>query len=164
VAIVGPKGSGKTTLLEELSRNLTADTVMVRIPGSSKQPWRTVKNQLPAIVGPEFAVLIDGAEQLGGIGWRRLLYAARRARYLIATLHRPGLLPTLIDCRTEPGLLRDLVCELVPEDAPTLEPELNDLFARHDGNIRSCFRELYDVYGGRSPMSSRAEVKRLVPA
>ena len=150
VAIVGPKGSGKTTLLEELASALPGEPVQARIPGSYPDPWRTVHNQLPQPVTHRHTVLVDGSEQLGAVGWRLLLHATRRARYLIVTLHRPGRLPTLIECRTDAGLLRDLVSELVPADAAHLESGINDLFQRHGGNLRSCFRELYDEYAGRA--------------
>jgi len=148
-AIVGPKGSGKTTLLGELAAHLTGEPVLVRIKASSRRPWRSARNQLPNPVRPNHVILIDGAEQLGSFGWYLLLQATRHAGNLLATLHRPGLLPTLIECRTEPGLLRSLVEELVPADTSILGPELDDLFERHGGDIRLCFRELYDVYAGR---------------
>ena len=149
VAIVGPKGSGKTTMLEELASALSGEPVQARIPGSCPNPWRTVRTQLPQPVTHRHTVLVDGSEQLGAVGWRRLLHATRRARYLIVTLHRPGRLPTLVECRTDAGLLRDLVSELVPADAAHLESGINDLFQRHGGNLRLCLRELYDVYADR---------------
>jgi len=150
VAIVGPKGSGKTTLLEELAATLAGEPVPVRIPGSSPRPWRTARAQLPRPVTSNHMVLIDGAEQLGTLGWRLLMRATHRARYVIVTLHRTGRLPTLIECRPDHALLRDLVADLVPDDAVILEPGLEGLFQRHRGDIRSCFRELYDVYAGRA--------------
>ena len=149
-AIIGPKGSGKTTLLEALASTLPGEPVHVRIGGGCQHPWRSARDQLPRPIDPNHSVLVDGAEQLGPIGWRLLLRATRHARYFVATLHRPGLLPTLIECRTEPGLLRSLVEELVPADTSTLEPELDELFDRHGGDIRLCFRELYDLYAGRA--------------
>jgi len=149
-AIVGLKGSGKTTLLEHLASVLPGEPVVVRIEGSCRHPWRTARDQLPRPVTPNHLVLVDGGEQLGPIGWRLLLRATRHARYFVATLHRPGRLPTLIECRTEPTLLRSLVEELAPADASALAPSLEGLFQRHGGNIRSCLRELYDVYAGRA--------------
>jgi hypothetical protein len=149
VAIVGPKGSGKTTLLEELAAILPGDPWPVRIGGGCRQPWRTARAQLPQPVRSHHVVLLDGAEQLGPVGWRLLLRVARPARYLVATLHRPRRLPTLIACSTDDALLRDLVSELTPADAPQLEPGLAGLLDRHNGDIRLCFRELYDVYAGR---------------
>jgi hypothetical protein len=150
-AVVGPKGSGKTTLLEAIARRLDGPVVMVRIPGSCGHPWRTARDQLPRPVSGEHAVLVDGWEQLGAIGWRRLLHETRRAGALIVTLHRPGRLPTLIECHTDPRLLRDLVDDL----APDVDTDLDELFHRHEGNLRLCFRELYDVFADRNePLSS----------
>ena len=149
-AIVGPKGSGKTTLLEELADGLPGKPVRVRIEASSRRPWRSVRAQLSKAVTPNHVVLVDGAEQLGPLGWRLLLRATRHARTFVATLHRPGRLPTLIECRTGPALLRTLVEELAPSNATALAPSLEGLFQRHGGDIRLCFRELYDVYAGRA--------------
>jgi len=148
VAIVGPEGSGKTTLLRQLAQFLLGERVEVDIPGGCPDPWRTARAQLPRPVHRDHVVLVDGAEQLGPVAWRRFRLATRPARHLVATLHRPGRLPSLIECRTDHDLLRDLVSELAPADATSLD--LAHLFQRHDGNIRLCFRELYDVYAGRS--------------
>jgi hypothetical protein len=145
-AIVGPKGSGKTTLLEAIDSRLDPPSSVIRIPGSCGHPWRTVRDQLPRPVTGTHAILVDGCEQLGAIGWRRLLHATRQAGALIVTLHNPGRLPTLVECRTDPHLLQNLVEDL----APDLDTDLDGLFLRHKGNMRLCFRELYDVYAGRS--------------
>ncbi len=148
-AIVGPQGSGKTTLLEELSCRLPDPVVLVKIPGSDPRPCRTAIRQLPSPVTSAHTILIDSAGQLGPLAWRHFLLATRRARRLVATLHQPGRLPTLLNCTTDPGLLRLLVHDLAPVQAATLDPTLDDLFNRHDGNIRSCLRELYDLHAGR---------------
>jgi ABC-type antimicrobial peptide transport system ATPase subunit len=154
-AIVGPQGSGKTTLLEELASVLPGEPVLIRVQGWCRHPWRTVRAQLPRSVTLDQAVFVDGAEQLGPIGWRLLLCSTRPARSLVATLHRPGLLPTLVECKTNSHLLNELVEELAPADVPALEPNLEELFYRHNGDIRLCLRELYDVYAGRvAPLSS----------
>jgi hypothetical protein len=150
VAIVGPKGSGKTTLLKELARRLDEPVVIVRIPGDCPDPWRTTRSQLPRRSTHQHAILVDGSEQLGVFGWRRLLHATRSARRLIVTLHRRGHLPTLLDCNTDSGLLRDLVSELAPQGFNEIEPSLDGLFHRHNGNLRLCLRELYDVYAARA--------------
>jgi hypothetical protein len=150
VAVVGPKGSGKTTLLKELARRLEQPVVVVRIPGDCPDPWRTTHSQLPRPLNHRHAVLVDGSEQLGVFGWRRLLHATRRARCLIVTLHRPGRLPTLIDCRTNPALLRSLVEELAPRKFNEIKLSLDGLFHRNNGDLRLCLRELYDVYAGRA--------------
>lgn len=150
VAIVGPEGSGKTTLLEELASALSGDTVWVRLRGGCLRPWRAARAQLPKPVTAEHAVLIDGAEQLGPLGWRRFLLATRHAGRLVAALHRPGLLPTLIECNPDRDLLRDLVEELAPAEAAQLASDLDDLYRRRNGNIRLCLRDLYDLFAGRA--------------
>ena len=156
-AIVGPKGSGKTTLLEELSRRLDQPTTLVHIQGSEPRPYRTAIRQLPNPVTSAHTILIDSAGQLGPLAWRHFLNRTRPAHRLVATLHQPGRLPTLVDCTTDPDLLRELVHELAPEEAATLDPTLDDLFNRHNGNIRSCLRELYDVYAGRRRPADHAD-------
>ncbi len=148
-AIVGPKGSGKTTLLEEMSRNFPQSIAWIRIPGSSANPWSVVQQQLPNGGASGHAVLIDGAEQLSAFAWRRFVWRVRHSNYLVATLHKPGRLPTLIECRTAPALLRELVDELAPQQLRIPERRLDKLFEHHGGNLRLCFRELYDVYAGR---------------
>jgi hypothetical protein len=148
-AIVGPKGSGKTTLLEELHDHLSGCVKWVRIPGSDPHPLKTALDQLEGPVTESDTLMIDGSEQLGAIAWRRFYLATLRARRMIVTLHAPGRLPTLHRCTTDPELLSDLIRRLAPDDAVILEPFLPAIFQRNDGNIRSCFRELYDVYAGR---------------
>ena len=148
-AIVGSEGSGKTTLLEEIGWHIPGRVMWVRIPGSDPHPLKTAFEQLRHPVTPQDSVLIDGSEQLGPIGWQRFLLATMRAGRMVATLHRPGRLATLFECTTDPDLLSDLVHFLAPEDAPILEPHLPGLLHRNDGNIRLCFRELYDLYAGR---------------
>lgn len=156
-AIVGPKGSGKTTLLEAFAHHLQQPAVVVHLPGSDPRPHRTAIRQLPDPVTSDHTILIDSAEQLGPLAWRHLLTRTRRARRLVATFHRPGRLPTLIECTTDPDLLRKLVRELAPDESATLDPTIEGLFNRHRGNIRSCLRDLYDVYAGRSLPADHAD-------
>ena len=144
-AIVGPKGSGKTTLMEELARQFDGPVVTIRIPGSDPHPLRTVRAQLPNQIENLHSIFIDGAEQLGPLQWRHFLHSTRHARRLVATLHKPGRLPTLVNCATDIHLLRNLVSELTPTEPANLE----EVYDRHNGNIRLCFRELYDGYAGR---------------
>jgi hypothetical protein len=148
--IVGPEGSGKTTLLEELTNHLRDRAIVVRLPGSCPQPWATARDQLPKELNRGHTVLVDGGEQLGAVAWRRLLRRTSPAGGLVLTRHRPGGLPILVECRTDLELLRELVAELAPDHARDLDPLLPGLFERHAGNLRLCFRDLYDVCSGRA--------------
>lgn len=147
--IVGPKGAGKTTLLEAMAARAGGHAVLARVPGGSPGPWRALRRQLPASIEHRHRLFLDGCEQLGTLGWHRLLHHARRARSLVATSHRPGRLPTLTTCAPSLPLLRELVAELVANDERALDIDLGELFERHGGDIRRCVRELYDAHAGR---------------
>jgi len=145
-AIVGPHGSGKTTLLEELADHLTERIVWVRLNAESNRPFSTAHDVLRHKPGPEHTILIDGAEQLSPWSWWLFHHRIRAAGTLIITSHQSGRLPTLYECTTDPTLLGKLVAELAPDMVETVD--LEALFHRHQGNIRLCFRELYDRCAG----------------
>ncbi len=84
---------------------------------------------------------MDGAEQLDPLAWWTLRLRSRAAAGMIVTSHRPGLLPTLHECRTTPELLAGIVADLV---GAAREAEIGELFARHGGDLRLALRELYD--------------------
>lgn len=146
-AIIGPHGSGKTTLLEHLAGRLDGRPVWIRLNTDSVRPLESAADCLPHRIGSEHTVLIDGAEQLGPWSWWRLRRRTREAGIIIATSHGPGRLPIIHECTTNPELLAELVAELSPE--MTEATDLDDLYLRHGGNIRLCFRELYDVWARR---------------
>jgi len=159
-AIVGPEGSGKTTLLEDLVAPLEARGFRVHLwrlhRGSRRQSWMLCRSLRRARLGPGDLALLDGAEQLGPLAWFLARRATRRAGGLLITRHRPGGLPTLLSCRTSPGLLHDIVANLAGDTAAADGERARELFARHGGNLREALRELYDQWA-HAPSSPDAD-------
>ena len=137
-ALVGPHGHGKTTLLEELAPRLTARGFRVRTVTLRQEERRVDWKRLRGL-GPDDILFLDGIELLDRLAWLRVRFRCRRAGGLIITSHRPGRLPTLLECGTTPELLAGLVRELTGEELDT-----GELFARHGGNLRLVFWNLYD--------------------
>ncbi len=150
-AIVGPHGSGKTTLLEALVGDAPRRGLRPRLLRLPDGPRRASARALAtaAAAGRECLLAVDGGERLSPAGCRLIATAGRRAAALVVTAHRPGRLPTLLETRTSPELLLNLVGELAPEELPFLVPTLPELWRRHAGNLRACFGELYDRAAGR---------------
>jgi hypothetical protein len=146
-AVVGPHGSGKTTLLEQLASRIEGEPVWIRLDADTANAVAAALTTLPSAVNPGHAVFLDGAEQLRPWGWWGLLRRAKCAGTLVITSHRPGRLPTIYECTTDPELLEELVRELAPGAFESTD--IDALFHRHGGNIRLCFRELYDRWTGR---------------
>jgi hypothetical protein len=145
-AIVGPHGHGKTTLLEDLAPRLEARGFRVRTISLREAHPRLDREDRSVLrsLGPQGIVFLDGAEQLGWLSWRLVRFRTRRAGGLVITSHRPGLLPTLFECETSPELLGGIVSELAGTDL-----NVEELYARHGGNVRDALRELYDRWAGR---------------
>ena len=142
-AIVGGRGSGKTLLLEQMKPHLEAmgfQPVIFRLSSeSSLRDKERLAGELRAVVKPGF-ILLDGAEQLSTRLWLPVRAAASTAAGLVVTVHRVSRLPTLIECETNPALLRDLVQELVGETLS--EDDSETLLVRHRGSIREALGEL----------------------
>jgi hypothetical protein len=145
-AIVGAHGHGKTTLLEDLAPWLKSRGFRVRMISLRETHPRLDREDRTVLrsLGPQDVLLLDGAEQLGWIAWIGVRFRARRAGGLVITSHRPGLLPTLVECKTTPELLAGIVGEL-----SGAEMDAEELHARHGGNVRDALRELYDRWAGR---------------
>jgi hypothetical protein len=151
-AIVGPDGSGKTTLLEALAGRLAAlgfATPRIQLHTADRTLPRGLLDSLFAEVGERDIILIDGADLMGRVAWQRFRRRARGAAGLLVTSHRPGLLPTLFECSTSLELLDDIVAELLPEEAASLQDTTRRLFWEHGGNLRGALRALYDLYARR---------------
>lgn len=148
-AIVGRHGSGKTRLLEELYPRLheagyKPELFRLSSESSMRDKERMVAD-LRKVVRPGF-ILLDGAEQLSTRLWLPLRTAASQAAGFVVTVHRVSRLPTLIECDTSVALLQDLVEELC--GAPLIPFDAENLMLRHHGNLRLCFRELYERWAG----------------
>jgi len=155
-ALVGPDGSGKTTLLEDLEPRLAEQGFgirWVRLSDARRALPRGAVAALFAEVDGRDVILCDGADLMERLAWRRFRRGARAAAGLVVTAHRPGLLPTLLECRTTPELFREIVREIlagqdtVVRDWPA--KRLDALFAKHGGNVRHGLRELYDICAGQ---------------
>jgi hypothetical protein len=149
-AVVGPHGAGKTTLLEELAARLresglAAPRLRLTDDDAPQAPHRvaTWRASWPSDATRQIVLILDGAEQLSAAAWEQLLRSLPEDWGLVISTHEPGRLPTLWSCQTSPELLSDLVRELGGEEAHWPEG-LKGLYARHQGNIRDCLRELYD--------------------
>jgi hypothetical protein len=147
-ALVGPHGHGKTTLLEDLGARLAGRGFRVRTVTLHEGDRRLDSVQRKILfhnLAPLDVLLLDGAEQLGRLPWFEVRTRTRAAGGLIITSHRPGLLPTLHECRTSPGLLAEIVGELAGERVE-IEGLFDRLFDRHNGNVRNALREMYDLW------------------
>lgn len=143
-ALVGPHGHGKTTLLEDLGARLAGRGFRVRTVTLHEGDRRLGAAQRKILfhnLASSDVLLLDGAEQLGRLPWFEVRMRTRTAGGLIVTSHCPGLLSTLHECRTTPGLLAEIVGELAGEGVET-----GELFERHGGNLRDVLRELYDLW------------------
>lgn len=162
-AIVGPHGSGKTTLLRALGAGAAREGFRVH------RWFRNAESPPPAPLalvrqarglGPDDVLVVDGAGHLPGWAWRLVERLARSAGGLLVTAHAPGLLPTLVETRTDRALLAALLAELTGEERPRWEPLALSLFDRCGGNLRDVFLTLYDV----AAQGGRGEAPRLAPA
>lgn len=148
-AIVGPHGTGKSTLMEDLEKPLAGlgfRVTHLRLDCETRRFSRRALSQLATTLDAGDFICLDGAEQLDWMRWMMFRWRTRRAGGVLVTSHRPGLLPTLIECTTSPELLDRIVSRLAPQMGGGRTAK--DLFARHHGNLREALRELYDVYAG----------------
>jgi len=157
-AIVGVQGSGKTTLLELLHCHyidLGRTTSFFNFEQTDRSSLIALIQKMLSL--PEKTVLfVDGADSLSAIRWNFICGIMRIKQFgCIITSHRTGMLPTLIECNTSVHLFRELLGKLIP-DHPILtnDPFLESLYSQHEGNIRLCFRDLYDYVSRRNFMNT----------
>lgn len=170
--IVGPHGSGKSTLLRSLATRFRSDGEPVchlflndQKTTFSEAEWQGMESlaNRPA----NTTVLLDGAEQLNWRGWRRFRKVIdRSAVRVLVTSHRPGRWPTLISTKTTPHLLGHLIEKLTRDcSSPSLtESQIENLFARHRGNLREALWECYDGAADRVGNCRSAHFQRNQPS
>lgn len=148
-SIVGGNGVGKTTLVEQLIPKLEErgyQPVVIRLNAeTSMREKDRLPEKLREIVAPQF-IIIDGAEQLSTRHWLPVRGAASKAAGFIVTVHRSSRLPVALELESNVKLFEGLVTELCGGKLP--EDESHSIFLRNRGNIRECFRELYDRWNG----------------
>lgn len=147
-SLVGPHGSGKTTLLEELGRRLAEQGFRIRHARLSEEHPRLSAAQSARLfkgLSREHLILLDGAEQLSWLEWRRFLRRCRGAGGLIITTHKPGRLPVLYECRTSARLLEEILSGICPQSVAPRFPSAETLFERSRGNICEALRACYDL-------------------
>jgi hypothetical protein len=153
-AIVGPHGSGKTTLLHELGSRLSGEGLRIRrwfLNADSPLPAPRALVREARSLGPGDVLLFDGAGHVSRPTWWRVRRACRRAGGLLVTAHSRGLLPTLVETRTDAALLAELTCDLIGPSARRIRPLLEELRAAHAGNLRDVFLALHDLEAHDDP-------------
>lgn len=158
-AIVGPEGSGKTTLQEDLADRLAAAGRPIRWLRLNRDNRGTAAKQVCDVLrnpDSQTLVFVDGGEQLRPLLWWRLRRRSLRFGGLVITAHSPGRLPTLFECRSTLRTLEWIASRLAPSGQSPPPAALEDLFARHAGNLRLCLRELYDHWGSASEFAGAA--------
>jgi GTPase SAR1 family protein len=151
-ALVGPEGSGKTTLLEDLAPHLRAqgyNILWLRLDRTCRKFSRQFWNRFFIHLCPTDMILFDGAEQMSRLAWERFKYQSHKAGGMVITSHRAGLLPTLLECSTTPELLGQIITEILGQESDVPCETMRVLYDKHNGNLRSALRELYDMYAAR---------------
>jgi hypothetical protein len=166
-ALIGPRGSGKTTLLEDLEskfRERGFSTRSLRLDRDHSRFEPEFLRQLRAGLSTAEILLFDGAEQMNPLAWRWFKWRTRKAAGLIITMHRAGRLPTLWECRTSAPLLADITGELLSTQSLAFQPNANNLFQKHRGNLRDALRECYDLLAHANSRSVMTEERGLQAA
>jgi len=148
--IIGPHGSGKSTLIETLREAfLHAGRKVHQFTLTRGQRWLPATADDKANWDDQTQVVVDGFEQLGWWQRRSLKRTCRRRSCgLLITAHASFGFPSMFTATTSLDVTEQLVFALLPEHAAhhISTTEIEEAFARHEGNVREVFFDLYDRY------------------
>lgn len=145
--IVGAHGSGKSTLLAELAvemRRRGRAVYGTSLRGSRR--WLPDDVFAAARRGPPAVIVIDGHERVAWPHrWRLACCCRSYATGLLVTAHRPLRLPMLARTAPDLAIVQRLVDQLTGGAcAAFTQGYVAASFARHNGNVREIFFDLYD--------------------
>lgn len=138
-AIVGKHGSGKTALLEAWEQRLREQGEQVIRIFLNRQR-RRLPRELQTAIASATVVLVDGAEQLNFLRYRRLLAMAQGKGWL-ETRHRQASFPTVANLQASRTVLNKCLAALGEEVAPDL---LDGWWEASDHNLRETLLHCYD--------------------
>lgn len=144
--IVGRHGTGKTTLLKCLHRSCKTRGIksqLFLIPRDRSQQSESMSKML-AVGRQQTVLFVDGIERLSLARRWRFYRQSTVASGLVITAHRHCFLPTLVHTSTSFELLVRLMTRLDQTDPRALAAAKVSL-KKHQGNVRSALRELYDL-------------------
>ncbi len=168
LAICGGHGSGKSTLLRELGLFFAAagtkvcwldarGQVDIGFGGAGDSRTAGLEGRFQGDASSDASsgkcwlgqpvVLVDSGERYTWWEWQRIRWRYR-GWALLTTSHRPDWLPVLYGCRPSFATFSHLCHTLLEGTKPSLlefdDPNrLAELYARHEGDLRQCFFELY---------------------
>lgn len=154
--IVGPHGSGKSALLSCMSSELERRGRWVRRITLHGGEHRLPIDRRDVATWDDYTqVIVDGYEQLWLPGRIWLHAACRRQQAgLLVSAHRSVGLPTLWDTTVSAEMACCLVEEVLSGYPAVIAPqEVTSCLAKHQGNLRETFFELYDLFEQRAPVA-----------
>jgi hypothetical protein len=147
-SIIGPHGSGKSTLLARLEEALRQRGCEVTSVVAGQPPATALRSLAADGRRRPRLLLLDGYDLLPG--WKRwwIRRLCRRADVgLLVTCHRVAVLPVLRVTTTSVSLALRLAGMLSgAEFAAQYDRLIRESFARHGGNLREVWFDLYDRY------------------
>jgi hypothetical protein len=147
VSIIGMHGNGKSTLIEDVEQHmLDRGLAVIRMLVNQASP-RVPRSFWTSSVKNSY-VILDGVERLNPLHWMAFQLKCREAAGVIIVEHFKGRWPVLYECQTGSALFIELAYDLLNPELRAFAPPsyLEELFVANSGNLRDCFRVLYDRF------------------